>query len=328
VVVRKIYFKFLPDAIEKIIEHQITQPPIIKLDGRFSVDKQKQLGLKIMKTLGFDFDRGRLDASTHPFCGGSSQDIRITTRYREDEFLSSLMGIVHETGHALYELGQPRKWLHQPVGGWRSMSYHESQSLFYEKQIANSRAFFEYMAPFIQEAFGESGQAWQADNIYRTQTQVQRSLIRVDADEVTYPLHVILRYRLEKELIEGDLKIKDLPEAWNNGMESLVGIRPKDNKDGCMQDVHWPGGAFGYFQSYTLGALIAAQLKDTMRQSYPDFEADIRRGDFADILAWLRTNIHENGSRYSQNELIKHATGKALSTDAYKAHIKERYLDS
>ena len=317
----------LPHIMEAALERQerIDQQGIITLDGSFSISNQKQLGLTLMEALGFDFERGRLDVSLHPFCGGIPSDVRITTRYHEEDFTQSLMGIIHETGHALYEQGLPQEWIWQPVGRARGMSVHESQSLFMEMQIGRSEAFIEYMTPIAQNLFHGQGPGWTSDNLYKHYTRVERSLIRVDADEVTYPAHVILRYQLEQALLNGDLLVQDLPTAWNEAMQKYVGIQPDQDKNGCMQDIHWMDGSLGYFPTYTLGAMTAAQLGQSMRQQLTDCDNQIRQGDFSAILQWLRNNVHAHASVYSTDELLTQATGRPLEVDPFVQHLKARY---
>lgn len=318
--------QFLPGFIAGVIERQSKETPPLEITGTFPAATQKAFGRRMMAKLGFDFTRGRLDESTHPFCGGVPGDIRLTTRYNESDFLSGFFGIMHETGHALYEMGLPQEWRNQPVGEARGMAFHESQSLLAEMQLAISLDFLHYAVPLMREAFNVSGPAWTPDNIYRTVTRVKPSLIRVDADEATYPAHVILRYRLEKQMIEGKLEIKDLPDAWREQMKLLLGIVPDTDADGCMQDVHWPDGAFGYFPTYTLGAMTAAQLMDAARKALPDLSAPIRKGDFSPLFGWLKANVHSLGSKLPSPDLLKHATGKTLDAAIYKRHLKTRYL--
>ena len=324
--------EFLPGFIDAVIEKQANGPKIQPLTGPFPVEAQRALGLSIMKTLGFEFDHGRLDVSHHPFCGGVADDVRITTRYDEDDFVQSLMGVIHETGHALYERGRPIKWRGQPVGQARGMSMHESQSLLMEMQACRSREFLDWAAPQVRAAFASErregeGSAWEADNLYRVYTRVERSLIRVDADEVTYPAHVILRYRLEKALLSGDLPVADLPDAWGEGMRELVGVTPPDNASGCMQDIHWMDGTIGYFPTYTLGAMTAAQLFDAACKADADILPGIGRGDFTPLLAWLRPNVHALGSSLSTDEILTRATGRPLDAAVFKAHLTRRYLE-
>ncbi len=317
---------FLPDFIDRAIDRQAARPPAIRPEGPFPIEAQRALCERLMAAVGFEFDHGRLDVSLHPFCGGTPDDVRITTRYDEDDFTSALMGVLHETGHALYERGLPRAWRFHPVGEARGMSIHESQSLLIEMQACRSREFLEYAAPVMREAFGGSGPAWEADNLHRLYTRVERSLIRVEADEATYPAHVILRYRLERAMVEGDLPVADLPGAWREEMLRLVGIAPPDDRTGCLQDIHWYDGAWGYFPTYTLGAMTAAQLFAAAREAVPDLMAGLARGDFAPLLAWLRENVHARGSLLSTDELIREATGRPLDPGIYKAHLTARYL--
>lgn len=250
----------LPGLLGEVLEAQSRRPAPLRPAGPFPIETQKAVAARFMQTLGFDFTHGRLDVSAHPFCGGSADDLRLTTRYDEDDFTQSFMGVLHETGHALYEQGLPADWRRQPVGKARGMSVHESQSLLMEMIACRSRAFATYAAPILRDAFGGSGPAWEAENLYRLNTRVKPDFIRVEADEVTYPAHVILRYRLERDLIAGRLEIEDLPEAWNEGMKRLLGLTVPDDRRGVLQDIHWYDGAFGYFPTYTLGAMTAAQL--------------------------------------------------------------------
>jgi len=317
---------FLPGAIAAAIDRQKSRPAPIQPKGPFPIELQKQVGLKFMAALGFDFDHGRLDVSAHPFCGGTPDDVRITTRYREDDFARAMMGVLHETGHALYERGLPVDWRRQPVGRARGMSLHESQSLLMEMQACRSREFIEFAAPLLRDTFGGTGPAWDADNLYRLNTRVSRSLIRVDADEATYPAHVILRYRLERAMIEDRLQLKDLPGAWNDGMRELVGVAPPDDRDGCLQDIHWYTGLWGYFPTYTLGAMTAAQLFQAATAQNTAIRPGLAQGDFKPLLGWLRTNVHQRASSVSAPELLTDATGKPLDTDAFQRHLQTRYL--
>jgi carboxypeptidase Taq len=322
------YAAFLPDFLDQVLARQAREPAPVKPRGPFPVERQRELGLRVMQILGFDFHHGRLDVSLHPFTGGASGDKRITTRYSETDFTSSLMGTIHETGHALYEQHLPKAWRHQPVGDSRGMAVHESQSLLMEMQASRSPEFLSFAAPLMREAFGaEAGdEAWQPDNLFRLYTRVSRSFIRTEADEVTYPAHVILRYRLERALIAGDLLLRDLPGAWNDGLKALLGVVPPDDRLGCLQDIHWYDGAFGYFPTYTLGAMAAAQLFDAARKDIPGLPATISRGEFKPLIDWLSENVHGKASYLSTRELLTAATGKALDPAIFKAHLKARYL--
>lgn len=316
----------LPTLLDRILARQAAAPAPLQPAGPFPVEAQKRLGERVMAALGFDFERGRLDTSAHPFTGGVPDDIRITTRYDETDFTRALMGVIHETGHALYEMGLPKQWRGQPVGAARGMILHESQSLLMEMQACRSPACYRFLAPLAAQAFGTAGPALAADNLARLGHRVGRGLIRVDADEVTYPLHVMLRYELEQAMIAGDLAVPDLPGAWRDGMARFVGIVPRDDRDGCLQDIHWYSGAFGYFPTYTLGALAAAQLFGAVRNAVPDLDAKIATGDFAPLLSWIGDNVHALGSSSSTDQIMAAATGIPLGADAFLAHLEERYL--
>jgi len=318
--------RVLPPLRERVLARQAAAGAPLRPQGPFPVERQKALGLAVMATLGFDFAHGRLDTSLHPFCGGVPDDVRITTRYDEADFVKALMGVVHETGHAQYERGLPAAWRYQPVGQPRGMSLHESQSLLMEMQAGRSRAFLTYLAPLAREYLGGSGAAWEAENLYRLYTEVNPGLIRVDADEVTYPSHVILRFRLERALINGALTLAELPEAWRAGMLELVGVAPPSDRDGCLQDIHWYDGAWGYFPTYTLGAMSAAQLFDAACRAEPGLLDAIALGDFAPLMGWLRTHVHGQGSRLSTRDLLISATGRPLDPAVFARHLEARYL--
>ena len=316
---------FLPGFTGAVIERQAARPPL-QIEGPFPADRQEALGRRFMAALGFDFDRGRLDVSHHPFTGGAPDDIRITTRYDEADFLTGLYAVLHETGHAQYAAGLPRQWRHQPVGRARGMTLHESQSLLIEMQVCRGPAFMAWAAPLMAAAFGGTGPAWSAANLFALVTRVERGFIRVDADEATYPAHVILRYRLEQAILAGDLALADLPGAWSDGLEALLGIRPPDDRRGCLQDIHWYSGAWGYFPTYTLGAMAAAQFYAAAKAADGGIEPALAGGDFAPLYAWLRPNVHERGSRYGTGELLERATGRPLDATAFKVHLNARYL--
>lgn len=317
---------FLPDFLDDVLARQAAGPEILSPKGPFPTAQQKNLGQTFMATLGFDFNHGRLDESHHPFCGGTYDDVRLTTRYDEADFTSALMGVLHETGHALYDQGLPKDWRGQPVGSDRGMSVHESQSLLIEMQACRSREFLEYAAPLLRETFGGVGDAWSLDNLTRLYTKVEKGFIRVDADEVTYPAHVILRFNLERAAIAGDLKLTDLPGAWNEGLHDILGITPPTDREGCLQDIHWYDGAWGYFPTYTLGAMTAAQLFAKAKSDVSGLLGAIARGDFAPLLGWLRNHVHAKGCSLSTQELISQATGEPLNAAHFKAHLKARYL--
>jgi carboxypeptidase Taq len=314
--------QFISGTLQKALDHQGAAPSPVA--GKVSQQSQKALGKRLMEVIGFDFNKGRLDESAHPFSGGTPYDVRITTRYDETDPLKSLMGVAHETGHALYEMHLPEAWRHQPAGRARGMALHESQSLIVEMQACRSRSFAKFLAPLLKEHLGLD---WGADELKKRLSFIKPGFIRVDADELTYPLHVILRFRLERAMIRGDLKVADLPLAWNECMQRLLGIVPPNHGLGCMQDIHWYDGAIGYFPSYTLGALAAAQIFQAVEREEPDLRKGLARGDFAPLMRWLHERIHGQGCLGSTDDILTRATGAPLSADAFKHHIERRYLN-
>ena len=317
---------FLLGLIGEVMERQAKAAPALPLDGAITIEAQRTLGEMMMVKVGFDTNFGRLDVSHHPFTAGVPDDIRITTRYKDGDFTESLMAVLHETGHALYERGLPKEWRGQPVGEARGMTLHESQSLLMEMLASRSDAFLTFAAPIIRKTFDGTGPAWSDDNLTRIYRKVEPGLIRVEADEVTYPAHILLRYDLERAMLEDQLQVADLPGAWAEGVKTWLGLDVPDDRDGCMQDIHWYGGDFGYFPTYTLGALAAAQFFATATSADPTILSGIGKGDFAPLLAWLGANVHAWGSKISTQELLTRATGEPLGTAAYKRHVRARYL--
>ncbi len=319
---------FLPDFLGDVLDVQASQEKPLQPSGPFPVEAQRRLGERMMGEFGFDFDRGRLDESHHPFCGGPMGDVRITTRYDEADFSSALLATIHETGHALYEINRPSDRSYQPVGLAGGMALHESQSLALEMQTARGLPFLTHAAPIIREAFGAApGPEWEPENLSRLFSRVVPGFIRVEADEVTYPAHVILRTRLERAMIAGDLVVVDLPGAWNDGMQDLLGLTPPDDALGCLQDIHWPSGAFGYFPTYTMGAIAAAQFVAAARQSVPDLDGHIAAGDFAKLTNWMTVHVHSQGRLADTDEILTRAVGRPLDVGAYIVHLKTRYLN-
>ncbi len=320
------YETFLHRALPAAEERQARHGPTVAPSGPFPIDAQEALCRRLAEGLGLDFAHARLDRSAHPFSGGTPTDVRITTRYQEADFAQSVLAVIHETGHALYERGLPPAHARQPVGEAAGMAAHESQSLIFEMQACRSDPFLQWLGPELHSAFGGDPGPYRADNLARLWRRVERGFIRVDADEMTYPAHVILRFRLEQALIAGDLAAADLPGAWNDGFRALLGGAPPDDARGCLQDIHWYDGAFGYFPSYTLGAMAAAQLMAAARRALPDLDAALREGDLAPLLGWLRENVHAKGSLLGFNDLLREATGKPLDPADFKAHLTARYL--
>ena len=322
----KDYEVFLREALPRAEEWQARNPEPRRAAGPFPIAMQEALCHRIAERLGLDFAHARLDRSAHPFSGGTTTDVRITSRYDETDFTQAVLAVVHETGHALYERGLPSAWVRQPVGEAAGMAAHESQSLIVEMQACRSDAFLAWLGPELHAAFGGDVTPYRPANLGRMWRRVERSLIRVDADEMTYPAHVILRFQLEQALVAGSLSVADLPGAWNDGFRSLLGISVPDDRRGCLQDIHWYDGAFGYFPSYTLGAMAAAQLMAAARSSVPGLDAALERGDLSPLLGWLRTNVHGMGSLFEFDELLSRATGKPLDPSDFQAHLAARYL--
>ncbi len=317
---------WLPDLIRTVQARQQAEPPVLQPVGPFPLSQQKALSLAMMQRLGFDFDGGRLDESTHPFSGGVPEDVRLTTRYAVDNLMSSLMGTVHETGHACYEQNLPREWLGQPLARARSYGLHESQSLSFEMQLGAHPGFVAQLVPLMVEHFGAQP-AFTVENLTRLATRVEPGLIRVEADEVTYPAHVILRFEIERALIEGAIDVADIPALWDEKMAAYLGRDTRgDYRNGPMQDVHWPSGSFGYFPCYTLGAMYAAQWFATMRRQMPDLDERIAAGDLNPMFDWLKDHIWRQGARWETPELTRRASGEALNPAHFRAHLEGRYL--
>ena len=320
------YETFLSRALPEAEERQAADCTAAPLDGIYPADRQEDLCKLLASRVGLDFTQARLDRSAHPFCGGTPTDIRITTRYDETDPATALLGVLHETGHALYESGLPTAFARQPVGEAAGMAAHESQSLLIEMQACRSDAFLEWLGAQLVGTFGGNPAPFAANNLRRLWRRVERGFIRVNADEMTYPAHVILRFRLERAMIAGDLLVADLPSAWNEGLKTLLGVVPPDDTRGCLQDIHWYFGAFGYFPSYTLGAMAAAQLMTAVRRDEPGLDVSLRAGELRPLTAWVRQNIHREGSRLGFNALLESATGSPLDPTFFEAHLTARYL--
>ncbi|MEO8298291.1 MAG: carboxypeptidase M32 [Burkholderiales bacterium] len=316
---------WLPGLIAQVRQRQADEP-VLPPQGPFDTAAQRRLSLAVMRQLGFDFDGGRLDESSHPFTGGVPEDVRLTTRYSPDDLLQALMGTVHETGHARYEQNLPLAWRGQPVGRSRSMAVHESQSLSFEMQLGCHPGFIARLAPLLAAELGAQP-AFEPHNLARLVTRVKPGFIRVEADEVTYPAHVLLRYEIERALIEGTIEADDLPTLWDEKMRDYLGLDTRGNyRDGVLQDVHWTEGAFGYFPCYTLGAMYAAQWFAAMRRAMPDLDVRITAGDLAPVFGWLQQHIWQQGSRWLTPELVQRASGEPLNPAYLRAHLAARYL--
>lgn len=317
----------LPALVDEVIEYQSNYPPL-EIVKEVSIKKQKELGKFIMQRMGFPFHKGRLDESLHPFTEGTSEDIRITSKFTERNFLTGLMGVLHETGHAMYDYALPSERFFQAVGRDRGMTIHESQALFLEMKIGRSREFMNFVAPWISHKLGVGGPEWESENLLRLANRVRKSFIRMDADEVTYPLHILLRYNLEKDLLSGKLPVKDLNEAWNASFSQRFGVIPENLYQGCLQDSHWPMGYFGYFPTYTLGGIIASQLYQTMMNHQPEILSQIETGKFQPMFDWLDQKIYRFGARLSCRELLIQATGEEINPEIFLSYLRKKFLNS
>ena len=302
------------------------QPDTAILQRSYPLDRQELFGRLAAAAVGFDFQAGRLDVVAHPFCCTIGPgDTRLTTRYDEHDFGDGFFSIVHETGHGLYDQGLPAEHWGTPRGEPVSLGIHESQSRLWENLVARSLPFWRHFFPIAQQLFPDALGDVKLEDFHFAANAVRPSFIRVDADEVTYNLHIILRFELEQALLSGDLPVADVPAAWNEKFAALFGITPPDDAQGCLQDVHWSGGGIGYFPTYTLGNLNAAQLFAAAREAIPDLEAQMAHGQFADLLAWLRESIHLRGQQHRAPQLIELVTGQPLSHQALIAHLRAKF---
>lgn len=289
---------------------------------------QEKFALAILKELGYDFARGRLDRAIHPFCTNfSHNDVRITTRYERNWLPGALFGCLHEMGHAFYEMGINPAYEATPLAGGVSLGVHESQSRLWENLVGRSRGFWQRYYPRLQSAFPAALRDVPLPTFYQSINRVTPSLIRVEADEVTYNLHIILRYEMEQELLEQKLPAAEAPAAWNAKMQQFLGITPPTNREGILQDVHWSGGGIGYFPTYTLGNVLASQLFAAASRAMPSLQSDIQSGIFTPLREWLRINIHQHGRKYLPADLIQRATGQPLATNDYAAYLKTKYSE-
>jgi carboxypeptidase Taq len=294
----------------------------------FEEERQWKFGVEVITRFGYDWERGRQDKSTHPFTIGMGVgDVRITTRFLPNYFASALFSTTHEGGHALYEMGIDPRFSRTPLGQYASMGIHESQSRLYENVVSRSRPFWTYFYPRLQEYFPEQLGNVPLEAFYRAINKVEPSLIRVEADEATYNLHPMLRLELEIALMEGSLAVKDLPEAWNSAMQNYLGLTPPDDAQGVLQDIHWADGYIGYFSTYALGNLIAAQLWERATADIPDLQDQFERGEFTDLTAWLRSRVHCYGAKYEPQELVERVTGSKIDPEPYLRYLTQKYQD-
>lgn len=295
--------------------------------GKFTKESQLKFGHLILHDMGYDLNFGRLDISAHPFSTAfHPTDSRITTRIHPESLISNISAVLHEGGHALYEMGLPAEYYGTPLGTAISLGIHESQSRWWETRIGQSKAFWKHYLPLLKNEFGGNLEKVSLDDFYKAINKVEPSFIRVEADEVTYPLHVVLRFEIEKDLIEGKLKVLEIPEAWNAKMQQYLGITPKTDREGCLQDVHWSMGGFGYFSTYTLGNLFASQFFTTFEKDYPDWEKRVEQGQLLFIKEWLNKHIHSHGQLYNSKELVKEVTGHEFSSHYYIDYLTKKYV--
>ncbi len=317
----------LVPLVEAILESRVRPDlEVVRQASGYPIDRQRIFGEAVAATIGFDFERGRLDIAAHPFCTGIGPgDCRITTRYNPHDAGDALFGILHEAGHALYEQGLDPEHQGTPMGESVSLGVHESQSRLWENAVGRSRPFWTHVFPLAQRIFHQALVGVGLDDFLFAVNRVEPSLIRVQADEVTYNLHVLLRFELEEALLSGDLKVGDVPGAWNDSMRRLLGLTPRNNASGCLQDIHWSAGLFGYFPTYTLGNLYAAQLFARANADLGDLGPAFARGEFTPLLAWLRAKIHRQGRRYRPAPLIEHATGTPPDPQPLISALQTKY---
>ena len=321
-------FDSVNDELAEIANAAVEKSAIIPADlliGGYPIAKQQQLNREVAEDMGFDFDNGRIDTTTHPFCTGiGPNDTRLTTRYLENDFTSSLFGVLHEAGHGLYGHGLPRDQHGLPVGDSSSLGIHESQSRLWENHVGRSRAFWTKWLPRAQEIFPNLSSI-DLDTFLTSINRADKSLIRVEADEATYDLHILLRFGLERQMLNGEINVADVPAAWNEQFKKLFGITPPDDTHGCLQDIHWAMGGLGYFATYTLGNFNSAQLHRSAMQD-PEVSSAIAQADFLPLLNWMRSNIHQHGCTYLPQDLIKKATQETTNPQYYVDHLRRRFL--
>lgn len=319
------------DLVELLakIKNAPKKPDVSIVEREYDVELQRVFGEMVAAAIGFDFSAGRLDVTTHPFCSGfGTGDTRITTRYNPKRLNDALFGIMHEAGHGLYEMGLNKaKYFGTPLGDAVSLGIHESQSRMWENQVGRSREFWTYFLPQAQRIFRESLAGVTVDQFYGAINYVTPSYIRVEADECTYNLHILLRFELERAIIKGDLKVADIPGEWNSRFKKYFGIEVDKDANGCLQDVHWSAGLIGYFPTYTLGNLYSAQFFAKAKSDVPNLMGQFEKGDFSQLLGWLRKNIHEHGQRYRARDLGQKVTGQALSHKPLIEYLKKKYSE-
>ena len=294
-------------------------------EGEFDADTQEELTRDALDTLGYDWDRGRLDTAPHPFSTGTTFDARVTTRYDEADMLGALTSTIHEFGHATYTQGLPDDEYGTPLGENRNLSVHESQSRLWENHVGRSEPFWSLFLPRVHERFPELDDVTAREAYEAANRVYDDNLIRVEADELTYHMHIVLRFEIERELIEGDLDVSEVPQVWNDKMKEYLGIRPDTDAQGCLQDIHWSHGTFGYFPTYSLGSVLAAQLYASADEDIDDLDGQIEQGTFDPLHDWLTANVHQHGKRYTTPDLVEEATGETFTADHFLDYVNEKY---
>ena len=316
---------WLPPLLEQALVAQANSPPPLEPVGPFPASAQQRLCEQVMALLGFDFDAGRLDTTQHPFTGGVPEDVRMATRFDETNFLPALVGTIHETGHSRYQQNLPRAWLGQPLAGPHSAALHEGQALTFERQLAPEPAFCQLLSPLLHQAFG-SQPAFEPDNLVRLMQRIRPGPIRVAADELTYPLHVIMRVHIEQALVEGQIEVDDVPAWWSEHLQRLLGVDQQASfSQGPLQDPHWVQGMFGYFPAYLLGAMVAAQCFAAVRREVPDLLDQVAGGNCRPIGDWLAPRIWQQGARHDLDAMLQQATGEPLSATALREQLEQRH---
>jgi len=313
----------LVSLIDDVADSEVTLAD--PFSGTYDDDTQHGLVEDALDTLGYDWDHGRLDTAPHPFSTGTQFDARVTTRFKPSDPMDAVGSTIHEFGHATYTLGLPREDYGTPLGDNRDLSVHESQSRFWENHIGRSQPFWELFGETANDRLGTD--ASPREFYEATNTVHPDNRIRVEADELTYHMHIVLRFEIERDLIRGDLAVEDVPEVWNEKMAAYLGVRPETDAEGCLQDIHWTNGAIGYFPTYTLGSVLAAQLDHHLRADIGDVDALVRAGDFDPVHGWLTEHVHRHGARYETDDLVREATGESFTADHFLAYADEKYRD-
>jgi len=321
-------FNNIRQPLKELIDKVANKPQVDDhfLQQHFDKSQQWKFSMQLLKEMQFDFEAGRQDISEHPFTTNfSSEDVRLTTRIDEKDISNMTWSCIHELGHGLYEQGLPAKEYGLPLGEYASLSIHESQSRLWENNVGRSSSFCKYMFPLLKSYFPTEMQKVSVEQFYHSINKVQPSLIRTEADELTYHFHVIIRYELEKKLMENSITVKDIPAYWNEQYKKYLGVDVPDDKRGCLQDVHWSHGSFGYFPTYSLGSLYAAQFFNAASSQIKDLQTEIVAGNFASLLQWLRTNIHQYGRKFTSEQLCERVTGEPLNIDHFMKYAREKY---